>query len=306
MGAALLLLQACAWAPLGVHVPRSSHAALAPFRAIAHGVRMVAPPMELDELVAPPPKFMSASLSAVASPPWEVHKFGGASLATAELYIQCAELLVAESRRPLATIGSCVPTMAIVSAKGGITDKLIKVVETSKTNLEEAELLLAAVAAEQIAVVREIANVEQAAVVAALIDTDVSSIASVLRAFAMLRSVPTAALEVVSGYGEVWSAMTMNSYLYSQGHPATWLDAREVLVVQTTGEGGLGDKGSTNVMGTDPLWAPSEINLASWFDEPSRAPLRAIDLAERAPIIVSYSTYIYILSIYGSTYSMYT
>jgi len=176
--------------------------------------------------------------------------------------------------------------MAIVSARGGVTDKLINIVETSKKDLDEANRLLEVVASEQIEVAKAIASSEAAAEVARLIKADVRSISSALQAFALLKSVPAAALEVVSGYGEVWSAITMESYLSSQGHPATWLDARDVLIVQTTGEGGLGDKGSTNVMGTDPLWAPSEVKLAEWFNEEARKPLRDIDLASKAPIII--------------------
>lgn len=272
VGATLLLLEACAWVPgVGVargHAASVRHAAA----AVAHGVRMVAPaPVKSIQ-----PMFMEGLCNEVATVPWEVHKFGGASLATPELYIQCAELLVSESKRHRPTIGTCVPTMAIVSARAGVTDKLINIVETSKRDLKESVRLLDVVAAEQIAVARQIASAEAADEVERLIRADADAIGSALRAFELLKSVPAQALEVVSGYGEVWSAITMESYLSSQGIPATWLDAREVLVVQTTGGGGLGDKGSTNVMGTDPLWAPSEIKLAAWFAVESRAQLRQV------------------------------
>ena len=52
---------------------------------------------------------------------WEVHKFGGASLATADLYKECSDLLISESKRSIEDLGTCTPTMAIVSAKGGVT-----------------------------------------------------------------------------------------------------------------------------------------------------------------------------------------
>merc|ERR1719472_234258 len=72
---------------------------------------------------------------------WEVHKFGGASLATAELYKQCSDLLIDESKRQLETIGSCVPT-------------------TAMDNLDESTELLRAVTSEQIDVVRTLAGDE--------------------------------------------------------------------------------------------------------------------------------------------------
>ena len=87
---------------------------------------------------------------------WQVHKFGGASLATGELYIQCSDLLRAESAKGAVNGGSHIPTMAIVSAKGGVTDKLIKVVNAAKTDIEEAKVLLNAVAMEQIEVTRQV------------------------------------------------------------------------------------------------------------------------------------------------------
>ena len=62
-----------------------------------------------------------------ATTPWEVHKFGGASLATAELYKQCSDLLVAESERTRPVTGCAAPTMAVVSAKGGVTDRKVPI-----------------------------------------------------------------------------------------------------------------------------------------------------------------------------------
>ena len=50
--------------------------------------------------------------------------------------------------------GSYAPTMAIVSAKGGVTDKLIKVVNAAMEDIEDAKSLLRTVADEQIEVVR--------------------------------------------------------------------------------------------------------------------------------------------------------
>ena len=57
----------------------------------------------------------------------------------------------------------------------------------------------------------------------------------------MLKIVPTT-MELVTGYGEVWSAMTMHAYLESQNVPSAWLDARDVLIVSQSSGSGLGDK----------------------------------------------------------------
>ena len=99
--------------------------------------------------VAAKPKLPIPELPTNAAVPWALHKFGGASLATPELYKLCADLLVQESRRNKAEDGSCTPTMAIVSARGGVTDRLVEVVEAALDDIDESERLLKLVASEQ-------------------------------------------------------------------------------------------------------------------------------------------------------------
>ena len=225
-GAALLSWGQTRW-PLG-------HAALRP----SFGVSMVA-----TAEVKPTSQGLLPR-NALAS--WELHKFGGASLATPELYKQCADLLISESCRPKEATGACVPTMAIVSAKGGVTDRLIKVVEAAMADIDESAKVLKGITAEQIEVVRELAGDEIGDEFAAEIGKDEDGILGVMRAVHLLRTIPPSTMELVTGYGEVWSAMTMHAYLRTQGVATRWLDARDVLIVEQTGGGGLGDKGSAN------------------------------------------------------------
>jgi hypothetical protein len=62
----------------------------------------------------------------------KVHKFGGASLADAALYRTVGDLLIQEARGRKETSGM-VPTMAIVSARAGMTDLLVKVIPEKET-----------------------------------------------------------------------------------------------------------------------------------------------------------------------------
>tara|TARA_B100000524_G_C23445466_1_gene296845 strand:+ start:50 stop:307 length:258 start_codon:yes stop_codon:yes gene_type:complete len=71
--------------------------------------------------------------------------------------------------------------MVIVSAKQGVTDKLIKVVEAALTDVEFAKELLSTVAREQMDIVREIANAEQAAIVEAQIAKDEAGVLTILQ-----------------------------------------------------------------------------------------------------------------------------
>ena len=77
----------------------------------------------------------------------------------------------------------------------------------------------------------------------------------VVRAVSLIKTVPATTMELVTGYGEVWSAQTMHAYLQSAGVPSAWLDAREVLVVEQTG-GAAGRKGRRSCLRAAPLSAP--------------------------------------------------
>ena len=255
------------WTPL-------SHASLR-----ARPLVMSANPKPLEKALPAPP--MPTSCNAQ----WEVHKFGGASLATAELYAQCSDLLVSESRREIDELGGCIPTMAVVSAKGGVTDRLISVVQAARNDMDEAERLLHVLASEQIDVVRELAGSDVASSIESLIREDEKGILNVIRAVGLLRTIPGSTMELVTGFGEVWSAMTMYAYLESKGVPTAWLDAREVLIVEQSGFG-LGDKGSANVVGVDPLWGLTGDKLQEWFAAPTQAGLTAADCKTAAPIVI--------------------
>merc|ERR1719324_251773 len=110
---------------------------------------------------------------------------------------------------------------------------------------------------------------------------DEEDILNVVRAVGLLKAIPPSTMELVTGYGEVWSAMTMYAYLDSKGVCCAWMDAREVLVVEQIGFG-LGEKGSSNVVGVDPLWEKTEENVAHWFVDRRRHRLRGFDPRGRA------------------------
>ena len=236
-------------------------------------------------VAATPAELPAAPMPASSTAKWEVHKFGGASLATAALYKECSDLLVAESKRQLEVTGSYAPTMAIVSAKAGVTDKLIKVVQAALNDMSKASETLNLIVQEQIEIVRQIATPAHAANVEARIAADSKDIINVVRAVGLLKTIPPATMELVTGYGEVWSAMTMHAYLDTLDVPSAWLDAREVLVVEQTGFG-LGEKGSANVVGVDPLWEITADRVGDWFRAPERAGLLSVDSRKTAPIVV--------------------
>ena len=63
------------------------------------------------------------------------------------------------------------------------------------------------------------------------IDSDLKDISDLLRAVMLMKMAHEQILELVSGYGEVWSATIMAAVLQQEGLPFKYLNARDVLFV---------------------------------------------------------------------------
>jgi len=208
---------------------------------------------------------------------WEVHKFGGASLNDAELYKTCGDLLISESSQ------NTIPTAAVVSAAGGMTDALVGVITASVESIEEAEEKLNQAIERQTSILLELVpnRPDLTDPVIANFQSDRKGIKAMLTAVHMMRGVPPQTLELVAGLGEVWSAQTLKSYLKFAGQLADWVDARDVLIVADTASlAGLGEKGvATDTI--NPIWGESSDRLASWWkttfgEETASAPFLVI------------------------------
>ena len=103
--------------------------------------------------------------------------------------------------------------------------------------------------------VAELLSAAGAEPLVARINHDFDDIEDILKALWLLQTEPLAAIELVSGYGELWSAQLLGAHLREQGFSATWLDARDVLVV------GVGQLA--------PLvdWKLSAANMTAWLAE---------------------------------------
>ena len=252
---------------------RVQRAEAAPRRAHVQFPRMVAAADTVPQVAMPK----------AATNAWEVHKFGGASLNDAGLYRTVGDLLVEESK---GRGSGAIPTMAIVSAMGGMTDQLIKVITSALSDFDAAKQALDDAITRQVSTLKELAGPEITDEIEARIRQDGEDILSVVQSLRMLRTVPSVSIEVVTGFGEIWSAQTLFAYLKAKGAPATWLDARDVLVVKSDGAG-LGEKGSSATGGVDPLYTVTSQKFAAWWeDETDKNKFDAIDYKESAPIVV--------------------
>jgi aspartokinase/homoserine dehydrogenase 1 len=146
---------------------------------------------------------------------WVVHKFGGTSVANLERYRAVAEIVRKEPGEKKAIV---------VSAMAKVTDALHDVVERARLRDDTYAARLSELEAKHLEVATSLADPD----LSARIKADVRDLADVLRAVWLGRSSPEATLELVVGYGEVWSAQILRAVL---GAEASWIDAREVLIV---------------------------------------------------------------------------
>jgi bifunctional aspartokinase / homoserine dehydrogenase 1 len=182
----------------------------------------------------------------VTPTPWVVHKFGGTSVASAERYRNVATILETERRdgRPA----------VVVSAMSGVTDALVRAVELASRRDPQYEAALAALRRRHEEAIRALLDGPGAGSLLETLDRETDAIADVLRVCWLLRSHSRSALELVSGFGEVWSARLLGAYLAQQGWKATSLDAREVLVAEPLERTAAVD------------WPATRARLDAWLD----------------------------------------
>ena len=153
---------------------------------------------------------------------WTVHKFGGTSLADAERYRAAAEIVLAQQPRDHVAI--------VVSAMSGVTNALIRSVELAARQDNSYSSELQALKNRHLETIAGLdlsdTGLQQT------ITSDFSALEEVLRGVWITRLASERIVEFVSGHGELWSAQLLHAYLKSIGHSATWLDARDVLIVE--------------------------------------------------------------------------
>src|ERR1044071_9223950 len=154
---------------------------------------------------------------------WVVHKFGGTSVANAERYRAAAEIVLASGER----------VAVIVSAMSGVTNELIDAVELAAKHDSLYLAKLTELKRRHLETVAELElSAAQSESLSETITSDFNAIEEVLRGVWITRLPSERIIEFVSGHGELWSAQLLHGYLKARGHSSSWLDARDVLVVE--------------------------------------------------------------------------
>lgn len=186
---------------------------------------------------------------------WVVHKFGGTSVADAGRYKSVAEILLA--RRAAGERAA-----VVVSAMGGVTDALLGLVSGAAARDEGYVERLQALRARHLETAAALGlDAARERSLAETIEADFREMEEVLRGVWIARLQSEHIAEFVSGHGELWSARLLNALLEQKGCPSGWLDAREVLVVESDARGVAVD------------WDVSRERLSKWLEGRDPDPL---------------------------------
>lgn len=153
---------------------------------------------------------------------WTVHKFGGTSLADADRYRAACEIILSQRAGERTAI--------VVSAMGGVTNALIEAVNLAAAQDDTYLLKLADLRNRHLATITALQLPES---LNQTVVSDFNALKEVLRGVWITRLPSERIIEFVSGHGELWSAQILQAYFDSHNHRSSWLDAREVLVVES-------------------------------------------------------------------------
>ncbi len=156
---------------------------------------------------------------------WTVHKFGGTSVADASCFRRVANIVRGDDSGNRAVV---------VSAMKGFTDQLLELISLAARR-EPVEGVLTALTDRYAATARELLSTAAAEDLMRAHAADIDDIRSVLKALSLVRSASHRSRDLVSGFGELWSARLLSALLreLNGGQSGVqFMDARDVLVVE--------------------------------------------------------------------------
>ena len=189
---------------------------------------------------------------------WQVHKFGGTSVASADCYRSAAKIVedqlgIHERTTTTGDEGNASSSpkkrlnMAIVvSAMGGkpkTTDLLLQSVEAAaKRDQEEVDRLLEYVRQKHETCLEELFGANDCEKdLMEIVETDLHNIRDILKTVALMKWQAQRISELVSGYGELWSARILTMVLHNRSvgrqseigldDEFVFVDARRIIVI---------------------------------------------------------------------------
>ena len=154
-----------------------------------------------------------------------VQKFGGTSVADADAIRRLVAIVTGGRGTPAR--GPAV----VVSAMSGVTDALLGVAaDAAAARLEPALAGLATVRRRHAEAIGGLLTGDRATGTAAFITTHLDQLELVVRGLALLREVTPRTMDAITATGELLSSRLVAAAVEEAGTPATWVDARQVVV----------------------------------------------------------------------------
>src|SRR5688572_10515935 len=127
---------------------------------------------------------------------WVVHKFGGSSVADAECFQRVATILESQPQTRLAVV---------LSACRGVTDALLRLVTLAENQDNTYRAELNAIRERHSTIANTLLSREAAGLYMAAFDRDCHDIEGILHTVQLTRSAARNVIDLISGYGEIWS-----------------------------------------------------------------------------------------------------
>ena len=153
----------------------------------------------------------------------KVLKFGGTSVGSADSIKAVADIVLQYHHQQV----SCA---VVVSAMGGVTDRLIAISQEAAQGDESYKQLLADLEKHHFSAARELIGVHAQSKVFARLKTLFNELDDLMHGVYLLRERSPRTMDLVLSFGERLSAYLISQYIKEQGVDTEFLDAREIIV----------------------------------------------------------------------------
>ncbi|KAJ8427913.1 hypothetical protein Cgig2_023289 [Carnegiea gigantea] len=176
---------------------------------------------------------------------WSVHKFGGTCVGSSDRIKNVAEIIVNDnSERKL----------VVVSAMSKVTDMMYDLIQRAESRDDSFLSALDAVLEKHTATAKDLLEGDELLSFLSRLHDDINNLKAMLRAIYIAGHATESFTEFVVGHGELWSAQMLSSVIRKKGFDCSWMDTRDVLIVNPT---------SSNQV--DPDFPESERRLDKWL-----------------------------------------
>ena len=169
----------------------------------------------------------------------KVLKFGGTSVGSAESIKIVADIILQYHHEQ-------VHCATVVSAMGGVTDRLLNISQAAAQGNEEYREQLSGLEKHHFAAARELIGVHAQSKVFARLKTLFNELDDLIHGVYLLRERSPRTMDLVLSFGERLSAYLISQYLNELDVSAEFLDAREIIVTDKTFNNARVDFAATN------------------------------------------------------------